>query len=85
MIEHRADEGIGVMTDTTILIGQVMAGRLANCKHVVMAGAAVIDNACMVKICRQEARGDMALVAVIVGRHMVRRRCLATRGRTIVA
>ena len=37
MIEHRADEGTGVMADTAILVGRDMADRFSDRKHVVVA------------------------------------------------
>jgi len=62
-----------------------MAGRLANREHVVMTGAAVIHDACMIKRCRYEARGDVAHIAIIVGRYMIRWWGFASGGYAIVA
>ena len=84
MIEHSADKGSGVMTDSTILIGQYMAARFTYGKYIVMTGAAVIHDACMIKGPGYKARGQVAHMAVIAGRHMIRRRCFASGGCTIV-
>ena len=71
VIECRRDESARGMTNSTILNRQNMTNGFACRQDTVMTGLAVIDNASVVKGCRNKARGDMALTTVIVGRHMV--------------
>jgi len=85
VIEHCANKGAGIMTDTAILIGRHMGQRFADGEHIVMTGAAIIHDACMIERCRFEAGGHVAVIAILVGRHVVRWRGLAPGCRTIVA
>ena len=84
MIEHGPDEGTGVMTDTTVLIGRHMVGRFADGKDIVVTGAAVIDDTRMAECCRYEAGRHVAGITVFIGRHMIGRRGLSSRGGAIV-
>ena len=70
MIEHRSGEGTGRMTDTAILIGQRMELCFTSGQHTIMTGPAVIHDSDMIKRCRQETRGYVALAAITVGRDM---------------
>lgn len=52
MIEHGTDKGAGVMTDTAILIGRHMAGRLADSEDIIMTRAAIAHDAGVTECCR---------------------------------
>ncbi len=84
MVKHGPDEGAGVMTDTTVLIGRHMVGRFADRKDIIVAGAAVIDDTVMTECCRYEAGRHVAGITVFIGRHMIGRRRLSSRGGAIV-
>jgi len=48
-----------------------MVARFTYGKHVIMTGTAVIHDSHMIKNCRYKARGPVAQIAIIAGRHMV--------------
>ena len=52
MIEHRVDEGTGIMAYTAILIGRHMRACLSYGEYTIVAGCAIIHNAGMIKRCR---------------------------------
>ena len=85
MIEHGADEGAGVMTDTAVLIGPHMVGRFADGECIIVAGPAVIDDTSVTECCRYEAGRHVAGIAVFIGRHVIGRRGLTSGGIAIVA
>ena len=62
-----------------------MVGRFTCGEVAIMTGAAVIHDARMVKRRRYKARGNVAHIAIIVGRHMIRWWGLASGGCAIVA
>lgn len=57
-----------------------MAARFTYGKYIVMTGAAVIHDPCMIKGPGYKARGQVTHMAVIAGRHMIRRRRFASGG-----
>lgn len=85
MVEHRPDEGAGVMTDPTVLACCYMTACFAGRKRTIMAGAAVIDDANVIKDCRYESCRLMAHAAILVCRYMVRWWGSTPGGCTIVA
>jgi len=85
MIEGRRFEGIGRVTDTTIVIGCDMTDFFRRGKTDIVTGCAIIHYAHMIKGCRQKPGGLMAVPAIIVSRHMVGRGSFSSGGCTIVA
>ena len=85
MIEHSADKGAGVMTDTAVLIGRHVVGRLADGKDIIVAGAAVIHDACVAERCRYEAGRHVAGITIFIRWHVVGRWGLSSCGGAIVA
>ena len=85
VIEHRADERTGVVTDTAILVGRYMANRFSDREHAVVTRTAIVDNSGMIKRRRYESRGHVTHVAVITGRYMIRRRGFTLGRRTVMA
>mgnify|MGYP001824138549 CR=1 FL=1 len=71
MIESRADETVGGMTDSTILISRYMSAGLTNGKRTIVTGATVINDTYMIKSSRNKTCGLMTIAAVTVGWHMV--------------
>lgn len=57
-----------------------MAARFTYGKYIVMTGAAVVHDPCMIKGPGYKARGQVTHMAVIAGRHMIRRRRFASGG-----
>jgi len=85
MIEHGADEGAGVVTDTAVLIGRHVVGRLADREHVIVTRAAIVDDAGMAECCRYEAGRHVTGITILVGWHVVGWRRLASGRGAIVA
>ena len=94
MVEYTADEGIGVVTDTTVLIGLNVGSasfiRLTRSVYTIVAGLASTPTdlgAGMREIPRYETSGLMAHIAIIIGRYVIvgfaRRGIAVVTGNTI--
>ncbi len=76
MVDPGADKTAGTVAYATVLVGLYVIGRLALCKHAVVARLTVIDNPEVIEGCRRKACSDMALTTVTVGRHVIARLAL---------
>lgn len=85
VIEHRADERRGVMTDTAVLVGRHVADRFSDREDVVVTRTAVVHDTGVVKRRRYKARGHVTGIAIVTGRHMVGWRCFALGRRAVMA
>ena len=84
MVEHRTDEGRGVMAHPAVLQRFDMTARFRRREPGRVAGGTIIDDAPMLEYRRQESGGLVAEDAALGGRHVVRWRDLARRRAAIV-
>jgi hypothetical protein len=84
VVESCTGESSSGMAGTAVLVCYQVSIVFANSKSTIMAGHTIAYDANVIKCPRYESGRLMTYTAVIIGRYMIRWRCLASGGRTIV-
>ena len=85
VIEHRADERIGVVTHAAVLKGRHVKRGFSRGKTGTVTGRAVIHDSRVIEGGRKKSGGLVAIRAVPVGRYVIRRRDFSPRRNTVMA